>query len=92
MRREFRMSKAVMEKMRIPSDLANQEAMLTFWGHHEVSIENYRRIICFREDCLKILLARGTVEFRGSCLHMTHYSKEELHIAGCIKNVFFELP
>lgn len=91
MKREFRVSKAVFGKMRIPTELTNQEALLTFFGHQEVSIENYRKIICFHEDCIKLLLTKGTLELQGSCLHITHYSKEELHISGCIKQVYFDL-
>ncbi|MDD3279348.1 MAG: YabP/YqfC family sporulation protein [Lachnospiraceae bacterium] len=86
--RPFRM--AAVEEIQIPSEIVNREALLTFFGHRELNIENYHKVVCFRETYLKLSLGSGFLEIYGNHLHMTYFSREELHIAGNISEIHFE--
>lgn len=76
--------------MQIPADLAYQESVITFWGKREVCVENYRRILEYRNDRIVLLLKNGKLCIGGCSLNITHYSREEMKISGQIHEITFE--
>lgn len=79
-----------LSRMQIPTDLAYQESVITFWGKREVCVENYRHILEYRCGQIVLLLKNGKLCISGSNLNITHYSREEMKISGQIQQITFE--
>lgn len=76
--------------LRVPNDLAYQDAVITCYGCHELLIENYRKLLEYRSNCIKISLKHGTLQIEGEQLTITDYCRDEMIITGFIQAVFFD--
>lgn len=81
---------AWLSRMQIPTDLAYQESVITFWGKREVCVENYRHILEYKNGRIVLLLKNGKLCINGSNLNITNYSREEMKISGRIHEITFE--
>lgn len=82
---------AWLSRMQIPTDLAYQESVITFWGKREVCVENYRHILEYKCGRIVLLLKNGKLCINGSNLNITYYSREEMKISGQIHEITFEI-
>ena len=81
---------SALSRIQIPTDLAYQESVITFWGKREVCVENYRRICEYCSGRIVLLLKSGKLCISGTNLNITYYSKEEMKISGQIQQITFE--
>ena len=45
---------SVTEQLKLPGDVMLGEILLSFSGRHSVTVENYRKILLFEEDCIRL--------------------------------------
>ena len=58
-------------------------------GREGVWIENYRGILKYSSEEVKIQAKEGIIRILGSNLIIEYYSNEDMHVKGLIKEVHF---
>ena len=77
----------VLEAMQIPPDLARKDCILTLCGNSELYIENYRRILEYQDEIVRILTRNGLLDVSGRDLEVASYSQDEMYITGRIEEI-----
>ena len=77
----------VLEAMQIPPDLARRDCILTLCGGNEIYIENYRHILEYQEDEIRVLTKNGKVSVRGKRLAIISYTSDDMYITGQIQEI-----
>lgn len=72
------------EVFEVPKDVAMGEAIITLTGKREALIENYKGIVEYTNEYIKILTKNGVIEFKGSNFNITYLTNEEIKVAGSI--------
>ena len=61
--------------------------VLTIVGNYEIYIENFRSIVEYECNYIKILTKKGTFQVQGQCLEILYYDEEEIAIKGRIEKI-----
>lgn len=73
--------------MKLPRDVCMGEALISMEGRHSLVIENYRSILLYTENEVKIQARTCRISIRGKGLSIVYYDKEEMKITGRITSV-----
>ena len=76
--------------LHIPMDVAAGEPVITVTGRRNVYIENYRRIVSFMDDEVKIQAKTCRITVRGKRLAIEYYTGDDILISGMIHTVATE--
>ena len=87
MERKRRSGSRMLEAMQVPPDLARKDCIVILCGSSELYIENYRRILEYREKSIRILTRSGRLEICGQGLTVTSYTMDEMYITGRIEQI-----
>ena len=74
----------------IPRDILEETLLLTVVGNGCVKIENYKAIMDYTEEIIKIYSNNRKILIKGKKLHMEYCSDIELRVTGKIKQIQFE--
>ena len=66
-----------------------QEPVLQLKGKCSMYVENYRKLLCYSKQQIRLLTKCGIIEINGSNLLIRFYSKEDIEINGMIKTICF---
>lgn len=77
----------IIEELRLPPDVLCGNPIVTMCGRGKLVIENYKKIIQYDEDLIRVLTGIGTVVVNGCRMHITFYSEDVLKIVGLINGV-----
>jgi sporulation protein YqfC len=72
-----------------PMEKNTDSAIITIVGNSMTCIENFKSIVCYDNDVLKIKTKKGFVDIKGRNLDITYYDDEEILIKGCIISIDF---
>ncbi|MBC7961101.1 MAG: YabP/YqfC family sporulation protein [Vallitaleaceae bacterium] len=75
------------EVFEVPKDVMLGEAIITLTGKREALIENYKGIVEYTDEYIKILTKNGVIEFKGSNFNITYLTNEEIKVAGSIVEI-----
>ena len=84
------MKHSFLAALSLPQDVVSGETLLTFIGKHTVKIENYRSILIYTDEKIRIQAKRYKVNVVGKRLCIRYYDKDEMEICGKIESVNFE--
>lgn len=73
--------------MKLPRDVCLGEALISMEGRHSLVIENYRNILLYTENEVRIQAKNCRICIRGKRLSIVYYDKEEMKITGRIDSV-----
>ncbi|MCI9147210.1 MAG: sporulation protein [Hungatella sp.] len=76
--------------LHIPQDVAAGEPVITVTGRRKVYIENYKRIISFLDDEVKLQGKTCRIIVRGKRLVIEYYTEDDILISGLIYSVATE--
>ncbi len=76
--------------LHIPKDVAAGEPVITVTGRRNVYIENYKRIISFMDDEVKIQGKTCRIIVQGKRLAIEYYTGDDILISGLIHSVATE--
>lgn len=79
----------VVTTLNLPKDAVLGEVLLSFVGHRSVHIENYRKILLYTDERIRLQAKNCKVEVEGKRLKIEYYTNEEMKITGQIKAVSF---
>ena len=80
----------VVETLELPKDLMYGAVMITATGRREVLVENYRGILEYSTECIRLQAKDCRVNISGKSLNIQYYTNEEMKITGIIKSILYE--
>ena len=79
----------IAEKLNIPEDISNGLPIVTIIGKEEVYVENYKGIIMYEKNCIKIQTKNCRITFQGKNLEISYYTNVDMKITGKLENVCY---
>lgn len=77
----------ISEFSELPKDVVLGIPMLTMIGQMELIVENYRGIIEYTDNLVRIHTKDGQIRVIGNDLKVDYYTNDEMKITGCIVSV-----
>ena len=77
----------LVERLKLPKDVCLGALRVTITGNNEIWIENYRGILEYSEQCIRLQTKQCQVIFEGRKLSIDYYTNEEMKISGLIECV-----
>lgn len=84
------MKAAAAEELKLPKDAVLGEVLLSFVGWCSVVIENYRGILLYNDNTIRLQARQCRLSIHGKRLHIDYYNHEEMKITGQIQSMEFE--
>lgn len=81
--RRYRMADAA----NLPKDVVLGVSILTLTGHYEVNIENYRGILEYTEQLIRINVRSGQIRITGKSLEINYYTTTDMKITGKVEKI-----
>lgn len=63
--------------------------IVTAVGDYELYVENFKSIVSYEGDTLKLLTRKGMLTICGDSLEILYYDEEEIAIKGRIRKIEF---
>lgn len=70
-----------------PRDVVMGVPVLNVLGQSELRLENYRGILEYTEEMVRILIKGGQIKVTGRALQVVYYTNDEMKISGYIKSI-----
>lgn len=80
----------MVETLELPKDLMYGASIVTITGRWEVLIENYKGILEYTEEYIKIQTKNAKLTVYGKRLNIEYYTNEDMKVVGFIKSIEFE--
>ena len=71
----------------LPKDVVLGVPILTLTGHYEVNIENYRGILEYTEQLIRINVRSGQIRITGKSLEINYYTTTDMKITGKVEKI-----
>lgn len=75
------------DKLQLPKDITRGAFILTAVGNEELYIENYRGILEYNENCIRVQGKNTYILIEGRKLKIDHYTEEDMLIKGRILSI-----
>lgn len=79
----------IVEKLMLPKDLMLGSAIITVTGRKEAYIENYRGIIEYTGNLIRLQTKTCVIEVEGTSLNIAYYTNDEMKITGYIDAISY---
>lgn len=79
----------IAEKLNIPEDISAGLPIVTITGKCEVYVENYKGIIVYEKNCIKIQAKNCRITFQGKNLEIVYYTNVDMKITGELESVCY---
>ena len=76
--------------LNIPQDVLAGAPIVTATGINEISIENYKGIIEYNGDIIRILTKVCKISIEGKQLNILYYNDDEMKITGIISGIYYQ--
>ncbi len=74
-------------RIKLPSDILAGAPILIITGQTELSIENYKGIIEYTGDLLRIQTKTGRIHIEGKNLIIRSYTEDAMKVSGYISHI-----
>lgn len=81
--RRYRMADAA----NLPKDVVLGVPILTLTGHYEMNIEDYRGILEYTEQLIRINVRSGQIRITGKSLEINYYTTTDMKITGKVEKI-----
>ncbi len=75
------------QKLNIPEDISEGLPIVTVTGKCEVYVENYKGIIEYGQNCIRIQTKNCRITFVGKKLEIVYYTNVDMKITGTIEAI-----
>lgn len=82
---ELRIKEKIVSACNIPPDIGLGYPIVSLIGNCAVIIENYRGIIEYDKETIRVQTKLGQIKVTGKALNIAYYTNEEMKIEGIIK-------
>lgn len=76
--------------MELPKDLIYHAAIVTVTGNRELLLENYKGILEYEKERIRIQAKGCRISISGKNLNIQYYTNDEMKITGIIQNIAYE--
>lgn len=73
--------------LNLPKDVVLGVPIVTITGNMEINIENYKTLIEYTEQLIRIKKRDGEIKILGEGLQISYYKNTEMKITGKIKSI-----
>ncbi len=84
------LTRKISGKFRIQEDILAKAPIITSYGKYRLCVENYRSIIEYREEKIRIQTKLGKISISGKHLVIAYYRDECMCIVGEIEQIQYE--
>jgi sporulation protein YqfC len=84
-------SRKLWEKLKIQEDILTKAPVLTSFGRYRLCIENYRSILDYQENQIRIQTKAGKIHISGERLSIAYYRDECMCVVGEIHSIEYHL-
>lgn len=74
----------------LPKDVVLKAPIVTITGQMEIQIENYRGILEYTDQLVRVQTKTGRIKIIGERLHIPYYTNDEMKITGHIISVEYQ--
>ncbi len=85
-----RVKSNIVESLELPKDLMYGAVIVTVTGRTEALIENYRGIIEYTCEKIRLQTKGCQVEIRGKRLLIQYYTNDEMKVTGFIHEIIYD--
>lgn len=78
------------DRIRIPAEVLAGAPVFFMNGRHQIWVENYKSILEYKEDAIRIQTRQGRVRIYGRKLCIDEFTKDGMRIVGHIAGVEFQ--
>lgn len=75
---------------RIPKEVALGHSLVSMIGNTELIVENYRGILEFDDQLIRILGKKEQIKIYGKHLKIEYYTNEEMKVIGIIRGIEYQ--
>ena len=87
---EPKIKKNIVSALNLPQDVALGSSLITITGKNEIFIENYKGILDYDSNYIKLNTKKGVIELLGRNLFIKYLTNEEMKITGKISEIKFK--
>ncbi len=87
--RRNRVKSNIVESLELPKDLMYGAVIVTVTGRTEALVENYRGIIEYTCEKIRLQTKGCQVEIRGKQLLIQYYTNDEMKVTGFIHEIIY---
>jgi sporulation protein YqfC len=84
-----KVKQAAAEDLKLPKDVVLGEVLVSFVGRSQAVIENYRSILVYTDETIRLQARNCRLEFHGRRLHIDYYNHDQMRISGQIREMVF---
>ncbi len=77
------------QKLNIPEDISEGLPIVTITGKSEVYVENYKGMIEYGKNCIRIQTKGCRITFTGKNLEIVYYTNVDMKITGELESVCY---
>ncbi len=77
------------DTMKLPSDIIAGAPIISMIGRRQLSVENYKGIIEYTGELVRIQTKSGRVHIKGKNLNIEYYNEDDMRITGYISTIEF---
>lgn len=77
------------DTIKLPSDILAGAPIMTIMGKREICIENYKGIIEYTNELIRVQTKSGRIHIEGKHLNILYYTEDDMKITGCIQQIQF---
>ena len=79
----------IAKKLNIPEDISNGLPIVTINGKNEIYIENYRGIIEYGKQTIRLQTKCGRICIKGTALEIIYYTNTDMKICGNLEDISY---
>lgn len=85
----FQVKSKIAEKLNIPEDISEGLPIVTINGSREIYVENYKGIIEYGKNCIRIQTKGCRICFVGKNLEIIYYTNVDMKIVGELESIAY---
>lgn len=85
-----RVKSNIVESLELPKDIVYGAVIVTVTGRNQILIENYKGIIEYTKEKIRIQTKNCQVNIEGKRLMIDYYTNEEMKITGFIQGILYQ--
>ncbi|MGN0515261.1 MAG: YabP/YqfC family sporulation protein [Lachnospiraceae bacterium] len=82
---------SISRTLHLPEDVVKKYSIINILGNHTMVIENFKAIMEYRSDYIKIKAKDKIISVYGTKIIIEYYNTEEIKISGNMNQIFFEV-
>lgn len=85
-----RVKSNIVESLELPRDIVYGAVIITATGRNQVLVENYKGIIEYTREKIRLQTKNCQVTIEGKRLMVEYYTNEEMKITGFIQGIVYD--